>query len=174
MYSKVSQGFAADADGDGLADSAEIAAGTNPNNPDTDGDGLADGQGGLVPVSAIPGGVDVDLDGFADGEQDVGTDPLLADTDGDGFSDGEEVARSANPLDDTSFPIFADGDLSGDGTVDAADVLTGLQVLSGLKPLTPVLLSHCDIAPLVGGVPSPNGECNLGDLVVIQRMALGF
>ncbi|MBK8976566.1 MAG: hypothetical protein IPM29_11670 [Planctomycetes bacterium] len=34
-----------DADGDGLTDPQEKAAGTDPNNPDTDGDGYADGPG---------------------------------------------------------------------------------------------------------------------------------
>jgi hypothetical protein len=34
---------AGDADGDGISDAAEIAAGTNPTNPDSDGDGFHDG-----------------------------------------------------------------------------------------------------------------------------------
>ena len=34
----------ADNDGDGLTNGAEMALGTNPNNPDTDGDGFTDGQ----------------------------------------------------------------------------------------------------------------------------------
>ena len=33
-----------DTDGDGLSDTAEAAAGTDPDNPDTDGDGLSDGD----------------------------------------------------------------------------------------------------------------------------------
>ena len=33
-----------DTDGDGLSDTAEAAAGTDPENPDTDGDGLSDGE----------------------------------------------------------------------------------------------------------------------------------
>jgi hypothetical protein len=33
-----------DTDGDGLSDTAEAAAGTDPENPDTDGDGLSDGD----------------------------------------------------------------------------------------------------------------------------------
>ena len=44
-----------DADGDGLSNAQEMAAGTNPNNRDTDGDGisdLAELQGGSNPLSA--------------------------------------------------------------------------------------------------------------------------
>jgi hypothetical protein len=163
-----------DTDGDGLTDAFEVSAGTNPDLPDSDGDGLADGRGGLVPARDIPGGVDADMDGFADGEQDFGTSPVNRDTDGDGFGDGEEVAAGVDPLDDTSFPIISDGDLSGDGKLDAADILIGFQIVIGQKELTPVLISHCDVAPLVGGISAPNGQCNLGDLVVIQRMVIGL
>jgi hypothetical protein len=174
LYWEVTQVFEGDADSDGLLDSAELAAGTDPHNPDTDGDGLVDGHGGLVPVSAVPGGVDADQDGYVDGELDAGTKPLLADTDGDEFSDGQEVAHGSNPLDDTAFPILADGDLSSDGKIDTADVLIGLQILIGQRDMTPLLLSHCDVAPQIGGVPTPNNQCNLGDLVAIQRMVLGL
>ena len=33
-----------DTDGDGVADAAELEAGTDPANPDSDGDGLTDGS----------------------------------------------------------------------------------------------------------------------------------
>ncbi|MCZ7553623.1 MAG: FHA domain-containing protein [Anaerolineales bacterium] len=68
--------LALDSDGDGLINSAELAAGTDPNNPDTDGDGLSDGLEVLT----------------------WKTNPLLADTDGDGLKDGVEVERGTNPL----------------------------------------------------------------------------
>lgn len=119
--------------------------------------------------------VDADGDGLTNTfEITIGTDPNLPDSDGDGFGDGEEVAGGADPMDNTSFPIISDGDLSGDGKVNVADVLIGFQILTGQKALNPVLLSHCDVAPLVGGISNPNGQCNLGDLVVIQRMVLGL
>ncbi|PJE76077.1 hypothetical protein COV04_00915 [Candidatus Uhrbacteria bacterium CG10_big_fil_rev_8_21_14_0_10_48_11] len=66
---------AEDTDQDGLSNAQEIAAGTDPLNPDTDGDGLFDGE---------------EVRSF-------GTDPLNPDTDGDGFTDGEEVRNGYNP-----------------------------------------------------------------------------
>lgn len=67
-----------DSDNDGLSNVAEIQLGINALNPDTDGDGLADGAGGIVPVAALPDGIDSDGDGYVDGEQDFGTDPLTS------------------------------------------------------------------------------------------------
>jgi hypothetical protein len=64
-----------DDDNDGLADTDELTAGTNPFDPDTDDDGLLDGA-----------------------EVDIGTDPLNPDTDGDGLLDGSEVTAGTNPL----------------------------------------------------------------------------
>lgn len=65
-----------DDDGDGLLDTEEAAAGTNPLNQDTDGDGLTDYE----EVKTYH------------------TNPLNPDTDGDGVSDLLEVARGSNPL----------------------------------------------------------------------------
>lgn len=63
-----------DSDGDGLSNSDEIKAGTDPLNPDTDGDGLLDGQ--EISISK--------------------TNPLVADTDQDGLSDGDEILKIQN------------------------------------------------------------------------------
>jgi hypothetical protein len=63
-----------DSDGDGLNNSAEAAAGTNPWSWDTDGDGLGDNY-----------------------ELQIGSDPTKADTDGDGLDDKFEHSRGFNP-----------------------------------------------------------------------------
>ena len=66
-----------------------------------------------------------------------------------------------------------DGDVNIDGTVDVIDVLWGLQDLNGTRSLSPVQESHGDVAPLVSGIPQPDGMFNLGDTLVILRMVLG-
>lgn len=66
---------AIDTDGDGLTDSEEAIAGTNPLKADTDNDGLTDYQEVKI----------------------YHTNPLKADTDGDGYLDGAEVKAGYNP-----------------------------------------------------------------------------
>jgi hypothetical protein len=63
-----------DSDGDGLNNSEESVAGTDPWSPDTDGDGLGD-----------------------DYELDIGTDVRSSDSDYDGMSDRFEHSRGYNP-----------------------------------------------------------------------------
>jgi len=118
---------------------------------------------------------DDDNDGLTDAtELSIGTNPLRIDTDSDGYSDLDEVNAGSDPLDINSVPISADGDLNNDGTVNVLDVLLGRQILLGFTPLTPLHLAHGDVAPLIDNVPSPNGIFNIGDLVAIQRKALGI
>lgn len=99
-----------DQDGDGLINSDEATAGTDPVNPDTDGDGINDGDeltnttnplDPCDPPNTTPAcNVDTDGDGILDGsEAQYGTDPNNPDTDGDGIDDGEEIADGTNPLD---------------------------------------------------------------------------
>ncbi len=91
------------------------------------------------------------------------------DVDGDGFSDLSELTNGSDPL---AFN-YADGDINEDGVVNAADLILAHRMVVGLMTPTTVQLSHADVAPLVGGNPQPNGSFNLGDLIVIQRKALG-
>jgi hypothetical protein len=140
-----------DSDGDGLTDFEECLLGTDMNLADSDGDTLSDG----------------------DEINSVGTDPLDYDSDGDGFDDGEEVLAGSSPLDGASYPAIADGDLNLDTRVDVRDYLLGLQVLQGQQQLTTVQLSHGDVAPISGGLTVPDGQFNLGDLLLIQRAMLG-
>jgi len=65
-----------DTDNDGLSNSEEAAAGTDPAKIDTDGDGATDG----------------------DEVHTYKTDPLKADTDGDGVSDHDEAENGTDPL----------------------------------------------------------------------------
>jgi lysophospholipase L1-like esterase len=67
-----------------------------------------------------------------------------------------------------------DGDLTGDGAVDAADLLWAMQALGGGRTLDPAQLLRGDVAPLVTGTPQPDGAFGTGDLTLIYRIALGM
>ncbi len=67
-----------------------------------------------------------------------------------------------------------DGDVNIDGEVDVVDVLWGQQDLLAARSLSPAQQAHGDVAPLVSGVPQPDGAFTLGDVLVIQRIALGM
>ena len=93
----------ADTDVDGLADSAEAGAGTDPFDADTDDDGLLDGE--ELTLGADPTRADTDGDGLLDGDEAAeGADPTLADTDADGWADGDEVAGYTDPADPADHP----------------------------------------------------------------------
>lgn len=83
-----------DADGDGLKDRDEVAAGTKVDNPDTDDDGLPDGVEVLELLGRIP------------------SDPTKVDTDGDGFTDWEEWTQKTSSTDPLSVPVIADREVS--------------------------------------------------------------
>ena len=79
-----------DSDQDGIADEAEDAAGTDPNDPDSDRDGATDGQeagagtDGMDPADT-PDVSDKDMENVSDVlEEIMGTDPADPDTDKDG------------------------------------------------------------------------------------------
>jgi MYXO-CTERM domain-containing protein len=95
-----------DSDGDGLLDTEEDRAGTDPSDPDSDDDGLKDGIEVNV-TKTDPLDADDDEDGLldpsedknADGHLDPGeTDPKKQDTDGDGLQDGTELGLDAPEL----------------------------------------------------------------------------
>lgn len=146
--------FITDSDGDGLDDAFEVAIGTNPNLQDTDGDGLTDAQ-------------ELAIDG--DGSYlhpTLDTDPLNQDTDGDGLLDGVDP----NPLN----PVVIYGDINNDGNVDTADLLIASRILTGQYTPTAIEQQRWDVAPLVGGVPQPDGINDVGDYVVLQRKVMGL
>ncbi|MGB5259359.1 MAG: SGNH/GDSL hydrolase family protein [Gammaproteobacteria bacterium] len=67
-----------------------------------------------------------------------------------------------------------DGDINMDGRVSLVDLLWGTQALLGQRVLTPIQEQHGDVAPLVTGIPLPDGNFNLGDVLVISRLAMGL
>ena len=134
-----------DSDGDGLTDSEEELAGTDPDDPDTDGDGLSDGEE-VTEHGTDPSDPDTDGDGLGDGEEleTWETDPLDADSDGDGLSDGEEaLEHGTDPNDsDTDGDGLSDGDeVLEHGTdpkeqdTDSGGVSDGEEIAAGTDPL---------------------------------------
>lgn len=95
---------------DGLDNTAEFAAGTDPNNPDTDGDGLLDGE-----------------------EASNNANPLVFDTDGDGFSDGYEVTIAGTLANDPESAPLADSERTSIGISFAATAGDGNNL--NLSPL---------------------------------------
>lgn len=141
-----------DIDCDGLYDNDETDVyQTDPSNPDSDADGLLDGDEVFI----------------------YSTSPLNPDTDGDGVLDGQEISDHTDPNDPASLHINR-GDMNNDGEVNAADLLIHRRIIMGDITLTPELLANGDLAPLVNGLPAPDGQLTLGDYVVLQRKVLGL
>jgi len=90
------------------------------------------------------------------------------------YSFGGELARFCAPFMYPPGTYVADGDVNVDGSVDVRDVLLGTQVALGSKLLNPEQFGHGDVAPLVSGVPAPDGDFGLPDVLLIARKALGL
>jgi len=100
MFGNLSQTGSGDADGDGLTNSEEFMAYTDPTKADADKDGLSDSEE-LKTYNTNPSSADTDGDGLNDGAEvkTHHTNPLKSDTDSDGLSDAAEVAAGTNPND---------------------------------------------------------------------------
>jgi hypothetical protein len=147
-------------DGDSLGDICD---------PDDDNDGYSDLDEQANGTSATDGG-----ETPPDNDNDFVSNLNDPDDDNDGVSDEDELAAGTDPFDDTSYPVASAGDLNGDGVVTVADVLLAQQILNGSIALTQGYLDRGDVAPLVGGVPVPDGVFSVGDLLVISRKAMGL
>ncbi len=66
-----------------------------------------------------------------------------------------------------------DGDINGDGVVNVVDVMLTEQIAMGQLAPTTNQFAHGDVAPLVNGVPAPDGKIDAADVLVIERKALG-
>jgi pseudomonalisin len=100
----------------------------------------------------------------------VGNDAITAIYSGDANNAGSNTLTAFN---ETVTPPH-DGDINGDGVVDAADVMLAEQITLGLLTPTANQLAHGDVAPLVNGVPAPDGKVDVSDVLIIERKALGL
>ncbi|HJV65498.1 MAG TPA: MBG domain-containing protein [Geomonas sp.] len=66
------------------------------------------------------------------------------------------------------------GDLDGNGRVEIADAVLALRMATGASAVTAGELARADVAPLVNGVPQPDGVIGVGDVVVILRKVVGL
>ena len=109
----------ADDDNDGIPDTDEVEAGTDPLKADTDGDKIDDGEDNCP---LVENGGNPQLDTNGDGEGDACDD----DDDGDGELDGSDNCPVTSNPDQTNSDTDADGDAcdeddDNDGELDAAD-----------------------------------------------------
>ena len=134
-----------DFDGDGLLNTDEALAGTDPQNPDTDGDGENDnlevGADPLNPTDTDGDGIidalessitDTDNDGVSDELDPANTNPCIpnpnagpCDQDGDGLTNTQETAAGTT----TTNP-----DTDGDGINDGAEITAGSDPLDPCDP----------------------------------------
>ncbi len=129
---------------------------------------LSDNETFDINVAAL----DSDDDGISDYDEinSYGTLPYNADSDGDFINDGDEINNGSNPLDPSSWPSFADGDVaplgSPDGQVNAADYLIAQRIVLNMITATSLELAHGDLYP----VGDPDGTINTSDLVLLLQL----
>ena len=86
------------------------------------------------------------------------------------LTDDDAETSTATVTVTVTVTIIADGDLNNDGSVDSADVLLAQRILLGLSVPVWVDPDRGNVAPR----GAPDTVFNLGDVLVIQQMALGL
>jgi manganese oxidase len=70
--------------------------------------------------------------------------------------------------------IPPDGNFKGTGTADISDALKALRIAIGLTPASFNDKLHGDVAPLVNGVPAPDGQIDVSDALTILKKAVAL
>jgi len=68
---------------------------------------------------------------------------------------------------------YADGNFNG-GNVDMTDALKALRIAAGIDAPSTLDIDHGDVSPLMNGKPQPDGKIDMGDLVVVLKLAAGL
>ncbi|HTP05393.1 MAG TPA: Ig-like domain repeat protein, partial [Nitrospirota bacterium] len=85
---------------------------------------------------------------------------------------GDSNFAASTTLSGINQEVMADGKIDGGtGAVVDADTLMALQISAGIVPQTASKLVHGDTAPLVNGIPNPDGKIDVDDVVAIARKA---
>jgi len=92
------------------------------------------------------------------------------------IDDGTTVVYSyaSGALFKSTQDLSLNGDLNDDNIIDSSDALRALRIVAGLIVPTSNDIAHGDVAPMVNGVPRPDGTIDIGDVVVILRRAVGL
>ena len=98
----------------------------------------------------------------------TGTDTITAVYSGDTNNAGSSTATGFTEI----VTLGHDGDINGDAVVDVVDVMLAQQIALGRVTPTASQLAHGDVAPLVNGVPAPDGQIDVADVLIIERKAL--
>jgi len=138
-----------DDDNDGLTDAFEISINTNPFMNDTDGDTVSDYD-------------EVSFDGSLVYDPVTDMNPLSQNTDNDAYPDGVDPIPLTINIEDGSVAPYGSPNL----TVDAGDLLVGIQLVLGIKETTNLEKAHMDLYP----VGAPDGEITLSDYILLQKL----
>ena len=66
------------------------------------------------------------------------------------------------------------GDVNGDGQINVGDLVKAMKIITGLESQPPHGLARWDVAPLISGIPEPDGQNNLADYLVLAQKILGL
>jgi len=85
---------------------------------------------------------------------------------GNGFKDQPFSSGSITPV--------VPGDLSGDGVVNAADLVIAERIIFTHITPTAVQTHAMDVGPVVNGISQPDGMLGAGEFLLLTRKALGL
>jgi methionine-rich copper-binding protein CopC len=89
------------------------------------------------------------------------------------FYSVDTAGNSEQIINSIQYVIVPSGDINGDGKIDLADAQRMLGIAVGRIQATAADLKNADVAPLINGLPAPDGTIGIGDVVVVLRRIVG-